>query len=288
MDAAPARALVRPPIVDGLFYPGDRSTLRETVERLIDESPVPPGDCFGMVSPHAGYPCAGTVLAAGWKAVARRQARTVILLGPVHRDDGPGGPFYLPESRWFATPVGDLPVDGAAVEALAASHPRFRVDDVPHLEEHCLEVHLPFLHHLFPGVPIVPILLADRGRAAAATVAECLALTFRDSWDYIVVVASANMTSYLRGTDAEAEYRAIARLVADRDWRGIGDADARRDISTCGPSAIAALLSLAGSGSRVELLAEGDSRGADAEPDKLVRYAAVGVWRGNGGGLLAD
>ena len=51
---------------------------------------------------------------------------------------------------------------------------------------------------------------------------------------------------------------------------------------------LAALLSLAGSGSRVELLAEGDSRGADAEPDKLVRYAAVGVWRTGGGGLLAD
>jgi AmmeMemoRadiSam system protein B len=113
-------------------------------------------------------------------------------------------------------------------------------------------------------------------------------LTFRDSWDYTVVVASANMTSYLRGTDAEAEYRAIARLVVDRDWRGIGEADARRTISTCGPSAIAALLSLAGEGSRIELLAEGDSRGADAEPDKLVRYASVGVWRGDRGGLLAD
>jgi hypothetical protein len=179
-------------------------------------------------------------------------------------------------------------VDGASVEALAATHPRFRVDDIPHLEEHCLEVQLPFLAHLFPGVPIVPVLLADRTPAAASTLAECLALTFRDSWDYIAVVASANMTSYLRGTDAGAEYRAITRLVADRDWRGIGDADARRTISTCGPSAIAALLSLAGSGSRVELLAEGDSRGADAEPDKLVRYAAVGVWRGGGGGLLAD
>ncbi|OHD69485.1 MAG: AmmeMemoRadiSam system protein B [Spirochaetes bacterium RBG_13_68_11] len=288
MDTAPARALVRPPIVDGLFYPGDRSTLRETVERLLDESSVAPGDCFGVVCPHAGYSCAGTVLAAGWNAVRRRQARTVVLLGPVHRDDGPGGPFFLPESRWFATPVGDLPVDAAAVEALAASHPRFRINDVPHLEEHCLEVQLPFIHHLFPGVPIVPILIADRSRAAAATLAECLALTFRDSWDYIVVVATANMTSYLRGTDAEAEYQAIARLVADRDWRGIGDADARHAISTCGPSAIAALLSLAGDGSRVDLLAEGDSRGADAEPDKLVRYAAVGVWRGTSGGLLAD
>lgn len=288
MDVAPARALVRPPIVDGLFYPGDRSTLRETVQRLLDESPVAPGDCFGVVAPHAGYPCAGAVLAAGWRAVARRDARTVVLLGPVHRDDGPGGPFYLPASRWFSTPLGELPVDAAAVEALAAAHPRFRVDDVPHLEEHCLEVQLPFLQHLFPGVPILPILLADRGRSAAAAVAESLALTFRDAWDYTVVVASANMTSYLRGTDAEAEYRAIARLVADRDWRGIGDADARRDISTCGPSAIAALLSLAGGGSRVRLLAEGDSRGADAEPDKLVRYAAVGVWRGGGGGLLAD
>jgi AmmeMemoRadiSam system protein B len=288
MDAAPARALVRPPIVDGLFYPGDRSTLRETVEKLLEESPVQAGDCFGVVCPHAAYACAGPVLAAGWKALARRPVRTVVLLGPVHRDDGPGGLLYLPESRWFTTPAGDLPVDAAAVEALAAASPRFRIDDIPHLEEHCLEVQLPVLQDLFPGAAIVPVLLADRGGAAAATLAECLALTFRDSWDYTAVVASANMTSYLRGTDAGAEYRALTRLVADRDWRGIVDADARHDISTCGPSAIAALLALAGGSSRVELLAEGDSRDADAEPDKLVRYAAVGVWRTGGGGLLAD
>jgi len=288
MDVAPARALVRPPIVDGLFYPGDRSTLRGTVERLLAESPLPPGDCFGVIAPHAAYACAGAVIAAGWKSVALRRPRAIVLLGPVHRDDGPNGPFFLPESRWFATPVGDLPVDAAAVEALAGSGPPFRVDDVPHLEEHCLEVHLPFVHHLFPGVPIVPVLVADRSRAAAATLAARLALTFRDAGDYIVVAASANMTSYLRGSDAEAEYRAIVRLVAAGDWRSIGEADARRDISTCGPSAIAALLSLAGAGPRVEVLAEGDSRGADAEPDKLVRYACVGVWRGGGGGLLAD
>jgi len=287
MDVAPARALVRPPIVDGLFYPGDRSTLRETVERLLAESPVPPGDCFGLIAPHAAYACAGPVLAAGWNALARRRPRAVVLLGPVHRDEAPGGPFFLPESRWFSTPIGDIAVDATAVEALAGSGSPFRVDDVPHLEEHCLEVHLPFVHHLFPGVPIVPVLVADRGRAASVALAQALALTFRDSWDYIVV-ASANMTSYLRGTDAEAEYRTIARLVAAGDWRGIGDADAHRDVSTCGPSAIAALLSLAGPGSRIELLAEGDSRDADAEPDKLVRYASVGVWRAGGGGLLAD
>jgi hypothetical protein len=288
MDAAPARALVRPPIVDGLFYPGDRSTLRETVERLLAESAVPAGDCFGIVCPHAAYACAGAVLAAGWKALARRPLRTVVLLGPVHRDEAPGGTFFLPASRWFTVPSGDLPVDVAAVETLAAAGPRFAIDDIPHLEEHCLEVQLPFVHHLFPGAAIVPVLVADRGRSAAAALAQALALTFRDAWDYTAVVASANMTSYLRGSDAGAEYRALARLVAERDWRGIGDADVRRDISTCGPSTIAALLALAGAASRVELLAEGDSRDADAEPDKLVRYAAVGVWRSGRGGLLAD
>jgi len=35
------------------------------------------------------------------------------------------------------------------------------------------------------------------------------------------------------------------------------------------------------------VLAEGDSREADTEPGKLVRYASVGVWRGSGGGVLA-
>ncbi len=287
MSVAPARALVRPPIVDGIFYPGERQELGETVDRLLEASPTVRGACFGVISPHAAYAVAGPVMASAFRAIALRPARTAILLGPVHRDAGPRPPFFLPESRWFSTPLGELAVDQDALEALAATSPRFRRDDIPHLEEHCLEVQLPFLARLFPRIQLVPVLVGDEGPESAATLARSLELTFQNAWDYTVVIASANMASYLRGSDPEREYGAIAAMVAIRDWRGITEAAARHEVSACGPAVIAALLALAGEGARVEILAEGDSREADAGPGKVVRYASFGVERSTGGGVLA-
>jgi AmmeMemoRadiSam system protein B len=291
MSVAPARALVRPPIVDGIFYPGERKELGETVDRLLAASPVEPGSCLGVIAPHAAYAVAGGVIAAAFRAIQLRQARTAVLLGPVHRDAGPRPVFFLPESRFFSTPLGAVPVDEAALEALATSSPRFRRDDIPHLEEHCLEVQLPFLARLFPRITLVPVLVAGEDPEAAPLLAKSLELTFRNSWDYTVVIASANMASYLRGSDSEREYRVIARLVAAGDWRGIARAAARHEVSACGPAVIEALLvlagDLAGGVARVEILAEGDSREADAGPRKIVRYASVGVGRSTDGGVLA-
>jgi AmmeMemoRadiSam system protein B len=277
MGITAARGKLRPTIVEGLFYPAEKGRLRESVERLLSQSPTPRGRSAGVVSPHAGFTYAGAVMASAFRAISERPLRTAVLIGPVHRD--PSRAIFLPESEAFATPLGEMRVDTAAVERLLAADPLFVSSDLPHLEEHCLEVQLPFLAHLFPGALIVPLLVGETTLPAIQALARALRLTFDSEPDYTGFVATANMASYMKGTDTAAEAEAFIRLIEDRDWRGIAAAAEGGRTSSCGAAGVAALLCSWGEAARVERLATADSRRVDGDPSRAVHYASFGIGR---------
>jgi AmmeMemoRadiSam system protein B len=279
MSVTPLKASIRPPIVDGLFYPAKRDALSAMIEDLVGRSSTPAGASLAVISPHAGYEYAGTVMAAAFRAISLRPVRTAVLIGPIHRDPEHG--IYLPESDAFSTPFGEIPVDAAAAAALCACDPVFRRRDLPHLEEHCLEVQIPFLAHQFPGLSIVPLLVGSSDAATVSALSRGLRLTFEEGAPYTVFIVSANMASYMTGKDPEAEAAALEGLLTGGNWKGVLEAAEKRRISTCGAAGIAALLALAGDGCRVQILARSSSRGVDDDPSRIVHYAAVSVDRGD-------
>ena len=275
MGVTPLTERVRPPIVDGLFYPAKRDALGALIDQLLADSSTPHGASPAVISPHAGLEYAGPVMAAAFRAVARRPVRLAVILGPVHRDAEDGA--FLPESSAFSMPFGEVPVDGEAVASLCASSPVFRRNDIPHLEEHCIEVQLPFLVRLFPGLAIVPILVGGGGAPVAAAIAASLQSTFADRAESTVFVMTANTASYMSGRDIEAERAALEALLADGDWKGLIAAAKRKQISACGATGMAALLSFLGAGCRARVLARGSSLGEDADESRVVHYAAVSL-----------
>jgi AmmeMemoRadiSam system protein B len=78
-----------------------------------------------------------------------------------------------PSNAAFATPLGKVPVDVAAVEALGADA-LVSIDDKPHAPEHAIEVELPFLQALFGDLPIVPLVFGSTSAGAAAAAIERL------------------------------------------------------------------------------------------------------------------
>ena len=168
-------------------------------------------------------------------------------------------------------------MNAEAVEALCACDPVFKRHDLPHLEEHCLEVQLPFLAHLFPGLSIVPMLVGENDAETVTALTRGLRLTFEEDAPYTAFIVSANMASYMTGKDPESEAAALEDLLIACNWKGVLEAAEKRRISTCGASAIAALLSLAGDGCRAQILARSSSNGVDADPSRTVHYAAVSL-----------
>ncbi|MBO7516812.1 MAG: AmmeMemoRadiSam system protein B [Spirochaetia bacterium] len=46
---------MRKPIVDGIFYPADKSTLKTKLEELLAGVQSQPGKADAILVPHAGY-----------------------------------------------------------------------------------------------------------------------------------------------------------------------------------------------------------------------------------------
>jgi AmmeMemoRadiSam system protein B len=155
----------------------------------------------------------------------------------------------------------------------------FTVSDVPHLEEHCLEVQLPFLAALFPEAQIAPILIGKAGIKTVETLAEALRLTFEPGAGYTVYVISANMASYMKGTDTPRESENIMSLIEKADWRPIASASGKAGVSSCGAACIATGLLLAGGRVKAQRLAQADSLGVDGDAKRTVHYAAFGISR---------
>ena len=169
---------LRKPAVAGTFYPADPDTLRRTVRGFLDAVEIPsstdaagaPAAPKAMIVPHAGYVYSGQVAAAAYArlAGARDSVRRVVLVGPAHWMRIKG--LATSSARGFETPLGTVPLDGAAVNTVL-DLPGVQVSDAAHGEEHSLEVQLPFLQEVLDDFMLVPLVV---GAAATHEVTRVL------------------------------------------------------------------------------------------------------------------
>jgi AmmeMemoRadiSam system protein B len=182
---------VRPSAVAGLFYPADPVVLREDVVRLLATASVG-GEPSpkGLIAPHAGYEYSGPVAASAYARLkpVREVVTRVVLLGPSHRVPFVG--LAASSASEFATPLGNVPVDAAGVEA-ASGLAQVQYLDEAHAAEHSLEVQLPFLQVALDKFQIVPIVVGD---ATGAQVAEVIDLLWGGPETLIVV--SSDLSHY--------------------------------------------------------------------------------------------
>ena len=177
----------RPPAVAGIFYPASAGVLKQQVRELLQSvgPPVQDRRPRGLIVPHAGYPYSGRVAARAYQAIApyHDQFNRVVLIGPAHRVPLSGA--AVPSAEAFRTPLGDVPLDRQALVRLAGL-PGVRVADAAHIQEHSLEVQLPFLCEVLDAFSLVPIVVGD---CDASFVAELLE-PFVDDPGTLLVVSS--------------------------------------------------------------------------------------------------
>src|SRR5262245_18091122 len=186
-------ASVRPAAVAGAFYSGERQALAAELDELYGgvETLAPRlGWPKALIVPHAGYIYSGPVAARAFDelAPARGQVRRVVLLGPVHRVPVRG--LALPGADYFDTPLGRIPIDQAAVAALAGL-PQVVTSAPAHAMEHALEVQLPFLQEVLGEFSLLPLAVGTASVPEVAQVIERL-------WGgpETVVVISTDMSHY--------------------------------------------------------------------------------------------
>lgn len=193
---------VRPVAVAGTFYPAQASTLASDVVRMLQaaqgSAPALPAPPKALIVPHAGYIYSGSTAARAYATLAplRETVRRVVLLGPVHRVAVRG--LALPGVSAFATPLGQIAIDQAAVAALA-SLPQVVTSPQAHALEHSLEVQLPFLQTVLPEFELLPLAVGD---ATPDEVAEVLQALWGGPETLIVV--SSDLSHFLPYHTAQA------------------------------------------------------------------------------------
>ncbi len=262
---------VRRPAVAGSFYPDDPRDLDLAVgnylrasERLADQAEAAAPKA--VIAPHAGYIYSGPVAASVYArlAPARERIRRVVLMGPAHRVPLRG--LAVSGAEAFLTPLGQVPVDGAGVEAVLALD-QVEVLDAAHEGEHSLEVQLPFLQRVLERFAIVPIVV---GRAPSEQVAEVLERLW--GADETLIVISSDLSHYHDYDTARRMDAATSRAIEALRPAEIGPHDA------CGSAAIGGLLRVAetrGLGARtIDLRNSGDTAGPR---DRVVGYGAYAL-----------
>ncbi len=254
---------VRPPVVAGLFYPDEPRALRAELAALLAGGSVEGPAPKALIVPHAGYVYSGPVAAAAYARLkgARGRIRRVVLLGPAHRVPLRG--LALPAVEFFATPLGEVPVDAAAVDAIRAL-PQVRVLDAAHAQEHSLEVHLPFLQEILGEFSLVPLVV---GEASAAEVGEVLERLW--GGEETLIVVSSDLSHYHDYATAQRMDSATSRAIEALRYEDLGHEDA------CGRIPVSGLLHVARNRAlhvrTIDLRNSGDTAGPR---DRVVGYGA--------------
>ena len=265
--------MIRQPVVSDRFYPGDPNVLRQTLAELIP--PIPDKEkraARGVIVPHAGYVYSGAV--AGETLARVRIPETVVLLGPNHT--GLGQPLALGISDW-SMPLGQVPIERQLAISILKHSEVIVDDDTAHLQEHSLEVQVPFLQYLQPNLSIVPIVVShisyDDCQRAARDLAQAITAFSRP----VLLVASTDMTHYEPRISASAKDRLALERILALDPKGLYETVLGNRISMCGimPTTIVLLAAMELGASRAELIRYTDSGEVSGDTAQVVGYAGL-------------
>lgn len=256
---------VRAAAVAGLFYPNDPLALINNVTELlnqvnVDEALQPPKV---IIAPHAGYIYSGITAAKVYKQLAPLHdiIKRVVIIGPAHRMAFTG--LALSEADFFDTPLGQVKIDKSNNDKLLTLK-NVHLLEQAHINEHSLEVQLPFLQALLNHFSIIPIVA---GHDSTELVAKTIELLWGDEETLIVI--SSDLSHYHDYTTAQRIDAATSQAILSADFNSINPDKA------CGCFAINGLLKFTQHHpldiSLIDLRNSGDTAG---DHNKVVGYGA--------------
>jgi MEMO1 family protein len=230
---------IRPSPIAGKWYPGDPTRLAAAVDEFIAQAEVPEfeGELVGILSPHAGHRYSGPVAGYAFRAVQAKKPEVdvVALIGPSHYPYP--APVVSTGHDAYATPLGVVPVDRAALQKLQQRVPIQLVRKDP---EHSLEIELPFLQRSLGQFRLIPLAMIDHSVEMAERLGHALAeVLFGQK---ALIVASSDLSHFYPQQVAHQLDQFVLDAVAAYDPARIIEAEELGKGFACGRAAIAAAM----------------------------------------------
>ena len=228
-----------PPIGDAIFYPTDPEATADETERLITATPVDfqlTSLPAAVLSPHAAYESAGAVMGAAYHSARGLDPARIIIIAPLHadilaEDAAVRLELFLPHAEQFRCAGALIPIDVHAVDEITGMLPYAARRSSYFSEEPAIELQLPFLHNLYPGIPVIPLFAGNRSAGGARNLVP---LITRYADGKTLFVCTSNATAHLPA-EAAADHAAMShRLLTGEESRSPFAPETRHASSMCG------------------------------------------------------
>ncbi len=264
--------MIRKPAVANQFYPGKRQILERTVESFVDNDAIVE-DCLAMIAPHAGYIYSGKVAGSIYSSV--NICDNIVLIGPNHT--GLGEPAAIMTSGSWEIPTGNVEINEELSNILIEETSLLADDATAHIQEHSLEVQLPFIHHFNPEANIVPITMMHLSFEECVELGLAIAMGIKKYNEDTLIVVSSDMNHYESDeTTKIKDNNAIDRILA-LDPKGLLDITEIENISMCGviPAVIALVAANELGATEARLVDHATSGDTSGDYTQVVGYAGI-------------
>jgi MEMO1 family protein len=188
----------RQPVAAGRFYSADKQTLNSDLSKLFASCRKTPAswNVRAIITPHAGYVFSGKIAAAAYHSIPENSVyKNIFIIGSSHIMLFEGASVY--NAGDYVTPLGKVPVNREIADKLISENKVFNFPVDAHLNEHSIEVQVPFIQDYFKENPrIVPIIIGTQNQATVKKIAEALKPYFTTENLFVISSDFSHYPSY--------------------------------------------------------------------------------------------
>ena len=262
-------------VIAGSWYPGNPTILKKDIENYFNSVPYLEleGEVVGLIAPHAGYTYSGQVAASAYNLVRGKKYDAVIVVGPSHRVAFHGVSIF--STGGYETPLGIVPVAEELANKIKILSKT--VVDIPeaHLQEHSVEIQLPFLQVALGNFSFIPLVMGDQGANTCQELAKAIYEAARG--EKILIVGSSDLSHFYNYNMAKKMDAAVLRHLEDGDAVGLLESLENGTAEACGggPMVVAMLVARMMNANKPHLLKYANSGDVTGDKSSVVGYAAA-------------
>lgn len=280
---------VRRPCVAGAFYHRDPAGLKEQIRTCFLHSLGPgkipearekgPRKLAALVCPHAGYIYSGPTAARSYFQLANDgKPRSLVILGPNHT--GLGSILSTNTEGAWNTPLGDVPIDSELASLIVKESGIVDVEDRAHMNEHSIEVQLPFLQFVFGSTfSFVPICMMAQDLETSMDLGKALGRCLKDR--DALLIASSDMSHYVPHDEAVRQDKFVIDQILAMNESELHRVIDAKNITMCGygPVTVAIRAAKEMNAAKTEFLGYSTSGDASGDKSAVVGYLSVAISR---------
>jgi len=291
--------MIRKPAVAGIFYKSNPDSLKKQIEWCFKHK-LGPGkiperggkrEIKGVIVPHAGYAYSGPVAAHSYSRIVEDGfPDTFVILAPNHTGLGSSVSTMI-QGEW-ETPLGNVAIDEQFAEKLVKDTLIIDADESAHVQEHSLEVQLPFLQYFSKGFnarkisdfsadfKIVPVSMWMQDMETSTEIGKSIKETAEALGRDVVVLASSDMTHYKPQSIAKRDDAQVIEAIKIMDEKLMLKRIMDLNVTMCGygPVTAAIIASKELGAQNAEILKYATSGDITGDMSAVVGYASAVFW----------